>query len=37
MRYWDEWGWHRVTVYGDYKRAVENMAALLGYEVIEEA
>ncbi|MHC4123481.1 MAG: hypothetical protein ACYSSI_07910 [Planctomycetota bacterium] len=37
MGYWDEWGWHRVTVYGDYKRAVENMAALLGYEVIEEA
>ncbi len=34
---WDRWGWHRVTYYGDYKRAVHDMAALLGLEVVEEA
>jgi hypothetical protein len=37
MKYWNEWGWHRVTVYGDHKHSVENLAALLGFEVIEEA
>ncbi|MHC4558425.1 MAG: twin-arginine translocation signal domain-containing protein [Planctomycetota bacterium] len=37
MEYWDTWGWHRVTFYGDLKRPVEQMAALLGFEVIEEA
>jgi len=35
--YWDEWGWHRVTYYGDLKRQVGHIAALLGIEVIEEA
>ncbi|MBN2133256.1 MAG: twin-arginine translocation signal domain-containing protein [Sedimentisphaerales bacterium] len=35
--HWDTWGWHRVTFYGDLKRPVEHMAALLGFEVIEEA
>jgi len=34
---WDRWGWHRVTYYGDYKRAVYNVAAMLGFEVTEEA
>lgn len=34
---WDQWGWHRVTFYGDYKRAVQNIAELLDFEVIEEA
>ena len=37
FNYWDTWGWHRVTFYGDLKRPVEHMAALLGFEVIEEA
>lgn len=37
LEYWDQWGWHRVTYYGDLKRPVENLAALLGFEVIEEA
>jgi len=37
LEYWDQWGWHRVTFYGDLKRPVYNMAALLGFEVIEEA
>ncbi len=37
LKYWDQWGWHRVTFYGDLKRPVEHIAALLGFEVIEEA
>ncbi|UCE98901.1 MAG: hypothetical protein JSV82_06865 [Planctomycetota bacterium] len=37
LNYWDQWGWHRVTYYGDLKRPVEHIAALLGYEVVEEA
>jgi len=37
MTYWDTWGWHRVTFYGDLKRQVQNIAALLGFEVVEEA
>ncbi len=34
---WDQRGWHRVTYYGDYKRAVYNLATLIGLKVIEEA
>ena len=34
---WDRWGWHRVTFYGDHKRAVEQVSALLGFRVVEEA
>ncbi len=34
---WDQWGWHRVAFYGDHKRAVEQIAALSGFEVLEEA
>ena len=37
MEYWDQWGWHRVTFYGNLKRPVEQIAALLGFEVIKEA
>ncbi|MFC1726825.1 twin-arginine translocation signal domain-containing protein [candidate division KSB1 bacterium] len=37
LNYWDEWGWHRVTFYGDLKRPVYDIAALLGFEVVEEA
>ena len=37
LNYWDEWGWHRVTFYGEHKRQVYNIAALLGFEVVEEA
>jgi L-fucose isomerase-like protein len=29
-------GWHRVTVYGDFKRRVETLSALLGFKVQEE-
>ena len=34
---WDHWGWHRVTFYGDHKRAVEQISALVGLTIIEEA
>lgn len=34
---WDQWGWHRVTVYGDYKKEIEDYAALTGYEMVYEA
>ena len=37
MRFWDQWGWHRVTFYGDLKRPVEHIAGLLGFRIIEEA
>lgn len=37
LNYWDLWGWHRVTFYGDLKRQVYDIAALLGFEVVEEA
>jgi hypothetical protein len=37
LSYWDQWGWHRVTFYGDLKRPVNNIAALLGFKVVEEA
>jgi hypothetical protein len=34
---WDAWGWHRVTVYGDLKRPVFELADALGWKVLEEA
>jgi L-fucose isomerase-like protein len=34
---WDQWGWHRVTFYGDYKRTLRQISALLGFQVVEEA
>ena len=37
LNYWDEWGWHRVTFFGDLKRPVYDVSSLLGFEVIEEA
>jgi len=35
--YWDKWGWHRVTFFGDFKRQVIDTATLLGFEVVFEA
>ena len=34
----DGWtqGWHRVTVYGDYRNRVKTLSALLGFKVVEE-
>ncbi len=37
MTEWDRFGWHRVTVFGDHKKAVETVSSLLGIKVIKEA
>jgi L-arabinose isomerase len=37
FREWDQWGWHRVTVYGDLKEPVFALADALGWKVLEEA
>ena len=34
---WDRWGWHRVTLYGELKEPVYELADALGYKVTEEA
>ncbi|MCJ7679787.1 MAG: hypothetical protein MUP70_03595 [Candidatus Aminicenantes bacterium] len=34
---WDEWGWHRVTFYGDLKEPVYALADTMDWTVIEEA
>jgi len=34
---WDQWGWHRITFYGDHKRPVETVAALAGFKVVWES
>jgi hypothetical protein len=34
---WDQWGWHRVTYYGDLKEPVFALASTLGWKVVEEA
>jgi len=34
---WDEWGWHRVTFYGDLKEPVFALADALGWTVLQEA
>jgi hypothetical protein len=34
---WDQWGWHRVTCYGDLKEPVFALADALGWKVVEEA
>ena len=37
LNYWDQWGWHRVTFYGDYRLALSQISALLGFKLTEEA
>ncbi len=37
MSEWDRFGWHRVTFFGDHKKAVETISALLGIKVVIEA
>ena len=34
---WDQWGWHRVTFYGDLKKPVYALADAIGWKVVEEA
>jgi L-fucose isomerase-like protein len=31
-----QFGWHRVTVYGDYKDRLEDFSRLMGFKVVEE-
>ena len=33
---WDQWGWHRVTFYGDLKDPVLALADAIGWKVVEE-
>jgi len=35
--FWDQWGWHRVTFYGDLKTPVYELADAIGWKVTEEA
>jgi hypothetical protein len=35
--FWDKWGWHRVTFYGDLKEPVFAFADKIGWKVVEEA
>jgi len=37
FRFWDRWGWHRVTFYGDLKEPARALADVLGWRMIEEA
>ena len=37
LNQWDQWGWHRVTFFGDLKREVETLAMLYGFEMLYEA
>jgi hypothetical protein len=37
FRLWDQWGWHRVTFYGDLKEPVYALADAAGWKVVEEA
>ena len=34
---WDQWGWHRVTCYGNIKEPVYALADAIGWKVIEDA
>ena len=34
---WDQWGWHRVTCYGDLKEPISALADAMGWAVLEEA
>ncbi len=35
--FWDTWGWHRVTFYGDLKEPVYALADAMKWKVVEEA
>jgi hypothetical protein len=37
FREWDQWGWHRVTCYGDLKEPIYALADAIGWKVLEEA
>ena len=35
--FWDQYGWHRVTFYGDLREPVKELAAALKFRFVEEA
>jgi len=35
--FWDQYGWHRVTFYGDLREPVQALAAALKFKFVEEA
>jgi hypothetical protein len=35
--FWDQYGWHRVTFYGDLREPVKELAAALKFNFVEEA
>lgn len=35
--FWDQYGWHRVTFYGDLREPVKDLAAALKFKFVEEA
>jgi len=35
--YWDQYGWHRVTFFGDLREPVQELAAALKFQFVEEA
>jgi len=37
FREWDQWGWHRVTCYGDLEAALEEFAGAKGLTIVREA
>ncbi len=37
FRMWDQWGWHRVTCYGDLGQPIFALADALGWKVVQEA
>jgi L-fucose isomerase-like protein len=37
LTFWDQYGWHRVTFYGDLREPVKELAAALKFRVVEEA
>jgi hypothetical protein len=34
---WDQFGWHRVTVYGDVQQPLAEFGKALGLEIMQEA
>ena len=36
LTFWDQWGWHRVTFYGDLKKPVQHFTELTGFEIVNE-
>ena len=36
LKHWSSWGWHRVTFYGDLRPQLEHVAAMWGFDLIQE-